>query len=197
MINDIRNYNYDQYKKANNLFIDKIKVCHQGTDSLKTPFFQPNIDNDIDINKYLSKTTNLDYVDKLNSLSQKFKFSKLLYYIYLIIGDTTTEFVINLYTFFSLDNIESQYNVLEKNGQTKICDIAVSYAGMGHVNVLSIDIGSGKLYTRPDGGSNGYDRDDNFKFSLTVDLQEYQDKLYEIDKFLLGDETTKLLFLNK
>ena len=29
---------------------------------------------------------------------------------------------------------------------------------MGHIEVLSCDLSTHRLYTRPDGGSNGYDR---------------------------------------
>ena len=50
---------------------------------------------------------------------------------------------------------------MSRRSKRWIFDIAYRYMGMGHIEVLSCDLSTHRLYTRPDGGSNGYDREIN------------------------------------
>lgn len=76
------------------------------------------------------------------------------------------EFHINEYTILSLDEItEIYYYNNEQNCKHNYVDFIISYAGMGHINVWSVNP-DGLMNKRIDGGANGYDRSENFKNSL-------------------------------
>jgi len=70
------------------------------------------------------------------------------------------EIYINNWTFMSLNEIRQRYNSI-KEQRNDIIDIAFRYHGMGWILVLSCDLNNSLLFERMDGGSNGYDREDN------------------------------------
>ena len=53
--------------------------------------------------------------------------------------------------------------------QKNVFDIGFQYIGLGHIEVLSCDLTNHLLFKRRDGGSNGWDREDNYK-----DLMNYK-----------------------
>jgi hypothetical protein len=61
------------------------------------------------------------------------------------------------FVFFKLDEIKRR----SKN-HSHFLDVAIAYAGMGWVHVLAYHKDSNKYFVRMDGGSNGYDREDNY-----------------------------------
>ena len=58
----------------------------------------------------------------------------------------------------SIDESLTRYKKYCEEGQTEVFDIAYAYMGLGHIRVISCDLSTHRLYTRPDGGSNDYDR---------------------------------------
>ena len=63
-------------------------------------------------------------------------------------------------------------NILEKmsiDDQKNVFDIGFRYLGLGHLEILSCDLTNHLLFFRRDGGSNGWDREDNYK-----DLMNYK-----------------------
>ena len=143
-----------------------------------------NYYNNLDKDKEIDLDKNNDFITKLNRIYDKIGFSKLLYYIYLNIGQDNYSFELNEYTFYSIEEMEIRYNEFCNNGQTRVYDLAYIYLGMGHLKMLSLDITSKRIYVRRDGGSSGWDRQDNWNFCKDLDLSLYQDKLYKLDDFI-------------
>ena len=103
MQNSIIYYNKSQANIAKDIFRQHIELCNTDSDITQTPFFIPDInDNDEEKMKQLEKKTDTDYIIKLNQLHEKIGFSRLLYYIYLYIGQDNLEFRLHNYVFFSL-----------------------------------------------------------------------------------------------
>lgn len=55
------------------------------------------------------------------------------------------------------------YNETKRRTNDRFIDFALRYAGMGHVEVFFADKQNGTVYSRIDGGSNGWDRRSNAK----------------------------------
>ena len=89
-----------------------------------------------------------------------------LKWLYQIIGNPDVEMYFKNWTLLSLNKVKEQYKIKVENSQTRAIDFAIAYAGMGHVVVCSYDPQLSKIYYRHDGGSNGYECDDRFKFSI-------------------------------
>ena len=98
-------------------------------------------------------------------------------YLYTIIGNSRVE--VNLrkkrenqfaqdWTIMSLNESLRRYKDLVKQGQTRVFDIAFTYAGLGHIRLLCCDLTTHNLFYRMDGGSNGWEREDNKKQLLTL-----------------------------
>ena len=81
--------------------------------------------------------------------------------IYNILGSKNKELYLSDWTLMSINNSLKRYHELCKLNRKDIFDIGYKYEGMGHITVLSCDLNSHLLFYRPDGGSNGYDRQDN------------------------------------
>ncbi len=187
-------FNQSQAETAKEIFNQHLKVCNPDSNISSTPFFIPDLNSNQEVKQQiLEEHTDTDYLIKLNSLHEKIGFSRLLYYIYLYLGRDNLEFTLHNYTFFSLAEIERRYNIFCQEEQTTICDLALTYLGMGHVKVLSFDLASKKIYTRHDGGANGYERDDHWKFCKSLQMTDYPDKLYNLDDFLQGNITDEML----
>lgn len=81
--------------------------------------------------------------------------------LYRILGSKNKELYLSEWTLMSINNALKRYDELCKLNRKDIFDIGYKYEGMGHITVLSCDLNSHLLFYRPDGGSNGYDREDN------------------------------------
>lgn len=178
-------FHKSQAELAKVIFTERVKVCMPDSQAHMTPFFTPdlNLDNNMS-DRLLNPHATSEYISKLNTFWEKVGLSRLLYYIYLTLGADNIEFNLDNYIFFSLSDLEERYNTYVDAGQTRICDLAHTYMGMGHVKVLSFDIASKMIYYRHDGGSNGWDRESHWNFAKTLDLSKYNDKLYSLDEFL-------------
>ena len=60
-------------------------------------------------------------------------------------------------------------------------DIAIQYAGMGHIEVLTMDKDTKEFFVRSDGGSNDFEREDYFEKYKTMKPTESGD--YEMMTF--------------
>jgi hypothetical protein len=181
-------FHKQQVKLAKSIFTERVHVCNPDSQTHMTPFFIPiiNKDNTI-IAQLLDTDVKSEYITKLNNFWEKIGLSRLLYYIYLMIGTDNIEFRLNNYVFFSLIDLEDRYDIFCKAGQTGICDLAHTYLGMGHIRMLSFDLSSKKIYFRHEGGSNGYEQDAHFEFAKSVDLANYKNGLNQLDEFLKHD----------
>lgn len=84
--------------------------------------------------------------------------------LYEAIGDPSREHVFNHWRLMALDFVREQVRHLKReHGQEEVVDFAASYAGMGHAVVCGYAPRLGKVFYRADGGSNGYERELNYK----------------------------------
>jgi len=78
-------------------------------------------------------------------------------------SDGAVEWYLNDLTILSANAVCKRFDLIKEKGQTRVVDFAYTYAGMGHVNVYFYDPVTNTIKIRRDGGSNGYDRADNFR----------------------------------
>jgi len=122
-----------------------------GHDSSQEPFFNRPEEQDV----YAMDHVGMPKVpDALN------RHIKIMYEL---IGNPDSEVYIGEWTIMSLNKVLENYKQYCEDGQNNVFDIAFKYAGMGHIVVLSCDLSTHLLFKRPDGGSNGYDREANYK----------------------------------
>ena len=126
------------------------KKSKEGYDSTIEPFFMK--DDDINFTE--------DYKDIPEIPESLNRHIKLMYQI---IGNSKIEIYIDEYTIMSLDKCLETYKNLCDNGQELVFDFGYRYVGMGHIEVISCDLSNHLLFFRDDGGSNGYDREDNYQ----------------------------------
>ena len=69
----------------------------------------------------------------------------------------------------SVEHALSVYNDYIENGQDKVFDVAYEYIGMGHIRVLACDLTTHSLFYHNSGGSNGWDREENFQELIKKD----------------------------
>ena len=133
------------------------------------PFFQSNCKNNINLH-----TTELDteYLIFLN----KYPIDLNLKSVYTIVGELK-EISIKDFTFLSLKEIKER-----ADNFSHFLDLGLSYIGMGHVKVLSVSKKDGLFFFRNDGGSNGYEREDNY--NKYKDYQPVISELISFDKVL-------------
>ena len=81
-------------------------------------------------------------------------------------------------TFLTLSEIKRR-----EKSHNNFLDIAISYAGLGHVNVLGYHYESKKYFIRMDGGSNGYEREENYNYYKNY--QPKEEELKTLDKILI------------
>jgi hypothetical protein len=81
--------------------------------------------------------------------------------LYSILAEPDREVYFRIWTLLSFNSALERYEMLRDAGQTFVFDVAFTYAGMGHVLVVSCDLGTHQFFCRMDGGSNGFDREEN------------------------------------
>ena len=139
-------------------------ISSKGYDSTQEPFMVKD-------NKQEKFTINFDsVVDLPEGLNQNIAL------IYKILGDPEREVYIKDWIIMSLNKVTKIYKEYCNGGQTGIVDIAFTYLGMGHINVMSCDLETHNILFHRDGGSNGWDRDANFKETIEMkpnDVRQY------------------------
>ena len=157
--------NFIQFKKKRSKEIleklNSAKISDSNYDSTKEPFFLKNEMNnfDIDFNEIKNLPEGLNHSIKL---------------LFEIIGSPDKEVYLNNWTILSLNKCLENYKHYCENNQTSVFDIAIKYVGMGHIEVLCCNLDTHLLFYRPDGGSNGWDREFNFKELLKYDGTQYK-----------------------
>jgi hypothetical protein len=133
-------------KKISELFLEgKVSKADPDIDKM---FYMSHGEEEFDITK-------TDYIDGKYMVIYE-QLPKELKILYSHIGDSKEYTHKCGWIFKSLSNITTET-------YEHFIDIAYSYAGLGHVNVLAYHPESKKYFTRMDGGSNGYDREENYK----------------------------------
>ena len=138
------------------------KLSSDDYKSIDKPFFQE------DINIINFEMNFKDIGDIPSDLNKNFIM------MYNIIGNPKVEVYINEWTILSLDEARSQYEDYCDHNQFNVFNIAYRYMGLGHVEVLSCNLYNHLLFLRNDGGSNGYERADNYNEILNFDHKKYK-----------------------
>jgi hypothetical protein len=172
--NEISNLQRKQQtqKKIINV-LKNAQISSNNYDSTKKPFFsKDNNVNPFDINIDINVNTDSNLISNKIPLS----LNRNIKFIYKLLNDTKLEIYLGEWTFFSIDKAIEIYDGYCKNGQIKVFDIGYKYMGMGHILVVSCDLDTNLLFFRPDGGSNGYDREDNFNYLIKNGTSPYKNK---------------------
>lgn len=130
--------------------LNKCKISEEGYDSTSKPFFMAGNTKDF--------TINFKTIDGIPS-----SLNRNIILIYNILGDPNKEIYIGEWTILSVDKAIKRYKALCNAGQKKVFNIAYRYMGLGHVEVISCDLETHLLFYHQDGGSNGLEREENFK----------------------------------
>ena len=125
---------------------------------------------------------------KNNNLIDKIPYglNRNIVLIYKIFGNPKKEIYLSKWTILSLEQALKHYQDYCENGQKNIFNIGYRYLGMGHIQVISCDLNSNLLFYRPDGGSNGYDRMENYNEIIQNGSKKYKhfffsDWFYQIE----------------
>lgn len=112
-----------------------------------------------------------------------YAFPMRLKLFWIILGNIDDEIKTPAFTLMSLKRIYE-----DKDAYKGFIDIGIQYRGMGHVLVLSVDKKSGMLFIRPDGGSNGYEREMYYNYYSTItpskDFKKYLIHINDITTLL-------------
>lgn len=109
-----------------------------------------------------------------------------LLYLYQLIGNPDVEVMLLdrdgcEWTILSLNKALDLYESYKAVGQTRVFDIAYRYLGLGHIEMVSCDTETHNLFYRRDGGSNGWDRDLNYK--ETIEFTGSDNELFFLNWF--------------
>jgi len=139
-------------------FINKAKCSENG--GLKSPFFS-NIYDDLTLSEQTEH--NSEVIKSIDELSLKYDLPLELRVLYTRPANLQTQMFFENMIFMSLDDIKKCSEMYEQESQTDFIDIAFQYEGMGHITVYSWHKVLNCYVSRPDGGSNGYERQYNFE----------------------------------
>ena len=124
---------------------------------LANPFFiQPQ-----SVNIPNAQTPDLDeFQEVYDNLPSDIVFNPWIMMAFLFSGSPNRAIIIKDWTIFSLSQaIERILDRKREHPEITWTDLGHRYMGLGHIQVLRMDLESGSLFTQYDGGSNGYDRD--------------------------------------
>lgn len=140
-----------------------IKNSQKGYDSTLAPFFRQYEDDNINeiTNISIIPETDLVNIDTINNFSNLCN-NKKIQDFFINNNGIDREIYIKDWTFFSLEKILSLDEMYKLSKINNIIDLGYIYHGMGWVVVAFYCISQEKIYFRMDGGSNNYDRIDNF-----------------------------------
>ena len=136
------------------------RVSSDSYDSTQQPFFAQNPETELNITSTRDNENKNKEIIDLSILPKGINRNIIL--LYQIFNEKNKEIYLNNWTIISVNKAMEFYNYYCENNQNTVFDIAHQYIGMGHIRVLSCDLKTHLLFVRPDGGSNGYDREHNF-----------------------------------
>ena len=141
--------------------------------SVEQPFFVKDISN---INNII---VDINLKDKLNTLDLSDEIKE-----WFITNKTSSqEIYFNNWTIMSIDSIIKRSNITKKDN-IYVTDIAFQYSGLGWIIVAFYDPKLNKINFRYDGGSNNYDRLDNYN-KLKKYKSDDVSKVLEFKEFLM------------
>ena len=171
--NQINNINSRKNKILE--ILKNARVSSDSYDSSQQPFFAPNPETELNITSTRNnenKNTEIRNTEIRNTEIRNTEIIDLsmlpegvnrnIILLYQIFNEKNKEIYLNNWTIMSINKAMEFYNYYCENNQSTIFDIAHQYIGMGHIRVLSCDLKTHLLFVRPDGGSNGFDREHNF-----------------------------------
>lgn len=88
--------------------------------------------------------------------------------------------------------LKSLQEMNNSNRDLSYIDLGIMYGGMGWYYAISIDKNTKRYFVRLDGGSNGYDVEDNEKYFKNTAFRPSTDKLYSNILYLLKLDEDKL-----
>ena len=137
---------------------NEVKYSHKNYDSTMAPFFRNYVNNDDNNCNSITEVNNLDIIEKFKLLL----LPKEIVDFYIDHQLYDKELYCNLITLFSINKILEMQEQYNKDNINNIVDIGFKYEGMGWVKVIYYHKNFDKLFIRQDGGSNGYDRLENY-----------------------------------
>ncbi len=149
--------NIEDYKQLNKFIENYGKPSKEGSNSSNNSFFiKEEVSND-DVNNYKTNETN-------KILENLYGIPNELAKIYKIIGNPYIEYYFGEWILKSLINLIERRNIMLQEKNKNVVDFGIRYCGMGHCVICSYDPEDSKIFFRRDGGSNGYERVDNWNF---------------------------------
>lgn len=161
-------------KRCNNIYTflkENAKVSESDYDSTGVAFFLQQSAKGFDLDEVNDRLNN-----KIND-DIPLGLNRNIIDLYKIIGDENKEIYLGVWTIMSIKKSLEIYKDYCNNGQKNVYDVAFRYLGMGHIQVISCDLNSHLLFKRYDGGSNGYDRENNYN-SLIKDGPGTNEQFY-------------------
>ena len=118
-------------------------------------FYQPNTSRILE-----ASIPNIDKFKTVqDNLPSNVYFNPWVMAVYILSGEPDRGITIGEWTLYSLkQTIERLLSLRQENSTISWTDLGHRYMGLGHIEVLRMDINTGDLFIKPDGGSNGYDR---------------------------------------
>jgi hypothetical protein len=118
-------------------------------------FYQPNTSHILE--------ASILNIDKFKTVQEDIppnvQFNPWIMAVYIISGEPDRGITIGEWTLYSLkQTIERLLSLSQEHSTITWTDIGHRYMGLGHIEVLRMDITTGELFIQPDGGSNGYVR---------------------------------------
>jgi hypothetical protein len=149
-------------------FLEKSEMGEEGHDSTQKPFFIKGGTHEF--------TQGYGRIpDVPEGLNRNFRD------MYEIIGNPSVEITVKTtdkypadWTVMSVSKALEVYSEYSRGGQTSVFDIAYTYMGMGHINILACDLNTHNLFVHLGGGSNGWDREYNHEKILKYKRDEYE-----------------------
>lgn len=138
-------------------------------DSSRVSFYYSGPDEKYNFVNGISKV-NSDDIKLIEDFASDVNMDRNIMFMYKMIGNNREIYYnmdiddeSNTLTFHSFDKIKKLYKLYKSKGQTNYINVAYVYTGMGNVNVATYDCNLGKMFWRPDGGSNGWEKYANVK----------------------------------
>jgi len=136
------------------------------------------INHDSTNQPFMSNSVTKDFIidSSLNLLLDKIPISDEIKNFYRRFGSSNQEIIRERWTFFPPLKITG---VMKRHmaDNIKTIDLAFEYIGMGWVNVAFYYPPENKILFRRDGGSNDWDRKDNYDDSKNFDLEKFKEGL--------------------
>lgn len=149
----------------------------QDYNSVDAPFFLKD-----------SKYSNINFSNKNNfqNLIDEVNFPLIIKEWFLQKCAINQETYFKEWTFFSLNFIIKRNKIYNENN-INIIDLGFTYLGLGWIQVAFYDPKINKIVIRKDGGSNDYDRIENFNKLKTYDFNNNESSYFIISSYNFDD----------